>query len=128
VFFEYTLIAGVNDSEADARRMAPLLAGIPAKLNLIPMNTHPSTKFQPPDEATIDRFLRIVAGTGMRVTLRRPRGVDIDAACGQLALRRTDRTSADAASPVENGRPLHLDAASGPPAAESRGGMASPKN
>jgi len=88
VFFEYTLIAGVNDRPEDAARLAPLLAGIPAKLNLIPMNAHASSDFRPPDEDTIDRFLRVVAGSGLRVTLRRPRGEDIDAACGQLALRR----------------------------------------
>jgi 23S rRNA (adenine2503-C2)-methyltransferase len=99
VFFEYTLIAGVNDSEEDARRMAPLLAGIPAKLNLIPMNPHVNSEFRPPEEAVIDRFLRIVAGDGLRVTLRRPRGEDIDAACGQLALRRTGR--ADSAASAE---------------------------
>jgi 23S rRNA (adenine2503-C2)-methyltransferase len=88
VFFEYTLIAGVNDSLEDARRLAPLLAGIPSKLNLIPMNPHADSPFRPPSEEVIDRFLRIVAGAGMLVTLRRPRGEDIDAACGQLALRR----------------------------------------
>jgi 23S rRNA (adenine2503-C2)-methyltransferase len=88
VFFEYTLIAGVNDSPQDAKRLAPLLAGIPSKLNLIPMNPHPSSPYHPPDAETIDTFLRIVAGSGLRVTLRRPRGEDIDAACGQLALRR----------------------------------------
>lgn len=127
VFFEYTLIAGVNDTEADARRLAPLLAGIPAKLNLIPMNPHSSSEFQPPDDATIDRFLRIVARTGMRVTLRRPRGEDIDAACGQLALRRTDRAPDGNQVPVESPDGLHLESAPGPMTAESRGGLASPK-
>jgi len=88
VFFEYTLIAGVNDSPEDAARLAPLLAGIPSKVNLIPMNPHPDSPLRAPSEGAIDRFLRIVAGSGLRVTLRRPRGEDIDAACGQLALRR----------------------------------------
>jgi 23S rRNA (adenine2503-C2)-methyltransferase len=88
VFFEYTLIEGVNDSPEDAAGLAPLLAGIPSKVNLIPMNPHADSSLRPPSEAAIDRFLRIVAGTGVRVTLRRPRGEDIDAACGQLALRR----------------------------------------
>jgi 23S rRNA (adenine2503-C2)-methyltransferase len=88
IFFEYVLIAGVNDSAEDARRLTPLLAGIPSKLNLIPMNPHADSSFRPPSEDVIDRFLRIVAGAGLRVTLRRPRGEDIDAACGQLALRR----------------------------------------
>jgi 23S rRNA (adenine2503-C2)-methyltransferase len=87
VFFEYTLIAGLNDSEEDARRLAPLLAGIPSKVNLIPMNPHADSPLRPPSEEVIDRFLRIVAAAGMLVTLRRPRGEDIDAACGQLALR-----------------------------------------
>jgi 23S rRNA (adenine2503-C2)-methyltransferase len=88
VFFEYTLIEGVNDAPEDAARLAPLLAGIPSKVNLIPMNPHPDSSLRPPSEAVIDRFLRVVAGSGLRVTLRRPRGEDIDAACGQLALRR----------------------------------------
>ena len=88
VFFEYVLMAGVNDSAEDARRLAPLLAGIPSKVNLIPMNPHADSPFRPPSEEVVDRFLRIVAGAGVRVTVRRPRGEDIDAACGQLALRR----------------------------------------
>ena len=87
VFFEYTLIAGVNDAPEQAERLPGLLHGIPAKLNLIAMNPHPDSPFRPPDEAVTDRFLRILAGRGMTVTLRRPRGPDIQAACGQLALR-----------------------------------------
>ncbi len=87
VFFEYTLMAGVNDSLEDARRLAPLLHGIPAKLNLIPMNPHPDAPYRAPSEQVIDRFLREVAGSGLRVMLRRSRGRDIQAACGQLALR-----------------------------------------
>lgn len=94
VFFEYTLIEGVNDSPEDARRLRPLLAGIPAKLNLIPMNPHADSPHRPPSAEAIDRFLRIVAGSGLRVTLRRPRGEDIDAACGQLALRQAGRALA----------------------------------
>jgi 23S rRNA (adenine2503-C2)-methyltransferase len=87
VFFEYTLIAGVNDAPEQAERLPGLLHGIPSKLNLIPMNAHPDSPYRPPDDATIDRFLRILAGRGMTVTLRRSRGPDIQAACGQLALR-----------------------------------------
>jgi 23S rRNA (adenine2503-C2)-methyltransferase len=86
VFFEYALIAGVNDAPADARRLAPLLRGIPAKLNLIPVNPHGGSPHAPPSGRVIDRFLREVAGDGLRVTLRRSRGSDIRAACGQLAL------------------------------------------
>ena len=87
VFFEYTLMEGVNDSLDDARRLAPLLRGIPSKLNLIPLNPHPDAPYRPPSEEVIDRFLRAVAASGLRVTLRRSRGPDIQAACGQLALR-----------------------------------------
>ena len=88
VFFEYTLIEGVNDSVEDAKRLPGLLHGIPSKLNLIPMNAHPDSPYQAPAEAVIDRFLRTLASRGMTVTLRRSRGPDIQAACGQLALRR----------------------------------------
>jgi len=87
VFFEYTLIEGVNDSLDDARRLPGLLRGIPCKLNLIPMNPHPDSPYRPPSEPATDAFLRVVAGAGLRVTLRRSRGDDIAAACGQLALR-----------------------------------------
>jgi len=87
VFFEYTLIAGVNDSVEDADRLPGLLHGIPAKLNLIPMNPHPDSPLRPPDAEATDRFLRVLAAKGMTVTLRRSRGPDIQAACGQLALR-----------------------------------------
>src|SRR5206468_5067424 len=68
VFFEYTLIAGVNDSLEDARRLAPLLRGIPAKLNVIPMNRHADSSLGPPDAAAVDRFAAAVAESGLRVT------------------------------------------------------------
>jgi 23S rRNA (adenine2503-C2)-methyltransferase len=89
VFFEYTLIDGVNASVEDARRLAPLLRNIPSKLNLIPMNPHPDSPFVAPPAAVIDAFLGEVVASGLRVTLRRSRGSDIQAACGQLALRGT---------------------------------------
>jgi 23S rRNA (adenine2503-C2)-methyltransferase len=95
VFFEYTLIAGVNDAPEDARRLAGLLRSIPSKLNLIPMNEHADSELRAPGPEAVDRFLREVAGSGLTVTLRRSRGPDIDAACGQLALR-----AAGAAGPV----------------------------
>lgn len=87
VFFEYTLIEGVNDSLADARRLPGLLHGIPSKLNLIPLNPHPDAPFRPPADEVVDAFLRELAGRGLTVTLRRSRGADVQAACGQLALR-----------------------------------------
>lgn len=87
VFFEYTLIAGVNDSLADARRLVRLLADIPSKVNVIPMNGHPGSPYRAPDLGVASRFLGELSGAGLTVTLRRSRGADIDAACGQLAAR-----------------------------------------
>ena len=81
----------MNDAPQDARRLAPLLRGIPAKLNLIPMNPHDDSPHRPPGEEAVDRFLRVVAASGLRATLRRSRGLDIQAACGQLALRQGAR-------------------------------------
>lgn len=88
VFFEYTLMEGINDSVEDARRLPMLLEGIPAKVNVIPMNPHPDAPYRPPSAAVVDRFTAELYAGGLRVTLRRDRGRDIDAACGQLANRR----------------------------------------
>jgi 23S rRNA (adenine2503-C2)-methyltransferase len=85
VFFEYTLLEGVNDSLEDARRLPDLLSGIPCKLNLIPANSHPGGRYRAPKQLVMDRFAEEVYAGGMRVTLRRSRGADIAAACGQLA-------------------------------------------
>jgi 23S rRNA (adenine2503-C2)-methyltransferase len=93
-FFEYVLIAGLNDSLDDARRLHALLEGIPSKINLIPLNPHPESPFAPPEEAVIDRFVGEVARRGLTVTLRRSRGADIQAACGQLALRAPSASAA----------------------------------
>lgn len=87
VFFEYTLMAGVNDSIEDARRLPGLIEGIASKVNVIPMNPHPDAPYQPPTSEVVDRFTAELHGAGVRVTLRRDRGRDIDAACGQLANR-----------------------------------------
>src|SRR5690606_19280349 len=91
VFFEYTLMEGVNDSLEDARRMPKLIAGIPAKVNVIPMNPHADAPYRPPPAAVVDRFTAALHASGLRVTLRRDRGRDIDAACGQLANRAAGR-------------------------------------
>jgi 23S rRNA (adenine2503-C2)-methyltransferase len=87
VFFEYTLMSGVNDSIADARRLPGLLRDIPSKVNVIPMNPHADSVEQPPSDAVVNRFTEELHSAGIRVTLRRNRGRDIDAACGQLAAR-----------------------------------------
>ena len=84
ITFEYVLLGGVNDSEEHARKLAKLLQGIPAKINVIPFNPHPGTGFVRPTVKQIERFLATLRERGVQVNLRRPRGDDIQAACGQL--------------------------------------------
>ncbi|HWP35728.1 MAG TPA: 23S rRNA (adenine(2503)-C(2))-methyltransferase RlmN [Thermodesulfobacteriota bacterium] len=86
--FEYTLIAGVNDADADARRLAELLRGIRCKINLIAMNQHPASPFRAPSDARVRRFQEILQAAGFEAFLRTRRGDDIAAACGQLGERR----------------------------------------
>ena len=87
VTFEYVLLAGVNDSLADASRLAKLLRGIRCKVNIIPWNPHPDAPYQRPSAAAIDAFQNECKRLGLPTYLRTPRGDDIDAACGQLANR-----------------------------------------
>lgn len=87
VFFEYTLMEDVNDSVEDARRLPGLLKGIASKVNVIPMNPHQDSPYRPPSSRVVDRFTETLHNAGIRVTLRRDRGRDINAACGQLANR-----------------------------------------
>jgi len=87
VFFEYTLMEGVNDGVEDARRLVRLLRGLPSKVNLIPMNAHPDAPYRPPSPEVASRFMGELVRGGLTTTLRRSRGSDIDAACGQLAAR-----------------------------------------
>jgi 23S rRNA (adenine2503-C2)-methyltransferase len=101
VFFEYTLMAGVNDTLADARRLPELLRGIPAKINVIPMNPHPDARQQPPSREVCNAFTAELHRAGMRVTLRRNRGADIDAACGQLAARDVKRAGTQPVVPAD---------------------------
>jgi len=84
ITFEYVMLDGVNDSLAEARRLADLLAGIPAKVNLIPFNPFPQAEFRRSPQAAIDRFRDLLLERGMVAVTRTPRGEDIDAACGQL--------------------------------------------
>ncbi len=81
---EYTLIRGVNDSSDDARRLVKLLHGLRAKVNLIPMNEHPSSAYRRPEAPQIEAFAGTLAAAQLPVTVRRSRGDDIFAACGQL--------------------------------------------
>lgn len=82
--FEYTLIRGVNDSPDDARRLVKLLHGLRAKVNLIPMNEHPGSAYRRPEAPQIEAFAGTLAAARLPVTVRRSRGDDIFAACGQL--------------------------------------------
>jgi len=84
ITFEYVLLAGVNDSPDDARQLAKLLAGVKSKVNLIPLNAAPGIPFERPSDQAIDQFARILADRGMLVSVRKSRGRDIRAACGQL--------------------------------------------
>jgi 23S rRNA (adenine2503-C2)-methyltransferase len=87
ISFEYALLAGVNDSRDDARRLARLARQAHAKVNLIPMNEHPGSAYRRPDDAAIDAFAAELARAGVTATVRRSRGDDIYAACGQLGSR-----------------------------------------
>jgi 23S rRNA (adenine2503-C2)-methyltransferase len=87
ITFEYVLLAGVNDSNEDAERVARLLRGMPCKLNIIPFNPHPLAPYKRPSPEAIDRFQMRVRELGLATYLRTPRGDDISAACGQLANR-----------------------------------------
>jgi 23S rRNA (adenine2503-C2)-methyltransferase len=84
ITFEYVLLGGVNDSAECAIELCRLLSGIRCKVNLIPFNPHPGGIFQRPDPASIEAFERMLYQRGVQVNLRRPRGEDIAAACGQL--------------------------------------------
>jgi 23S rRNA (adenine2503-C2)-methyltransferase len=84
ITFEYVMLKGVNDTPADAKALVKLLKGIPAKINLIPFNPWPGTKYECSDWETIERFSEIVFTAGYASPVRTPRGRDILAACGQL--------------------------------------------
>ena len=92
VTFEYTMLKGINDHPAHARELAKILRNVPSKLNLIPFNPFPGTQYVRSDAATIDRFQTILMQAGYVTTVRRTRGDDIDAACGQLVGKVQDRT------------------------------------
>jgi 23S rRNA (adenine2503-C2)-methyltransferase len=87
VTFEYVMLAGVNDTDADADRLPKLLRGIPSKVNLIPWNGFPGPELARPSAERIRTFQERLRAGGLAVYIRTPRGDDIDAACGQLAAR-----------------------------------------
>lgn len=87
ITFEYIMLRGINDTPADAHELVRLIAGIPAKVNLIPFNPWPGSAYEPSTRAALDAFAAIVMAAGFASPVRTPRGQDILAACGQL---RTD--------------------------------------
>jgi 23S rRNA (adenine2503-C2)-methyltransferase len=94
ITFEYVLLAGVNDSPQDARRLAKLVAGVKSKVNLIPLNAAAGIPFERPSDEAIDRFARIVSEHGVDVSVRKSRGRDIRAACGQLIVEGPKKSAA----------------------------------
>lgn len=94
ITFEYVLIAGMNDSLEDARRLVRLLNGLRKKINLIPLNADPWISLKPPSPERVLAFQKVLADNHITVNIRRPRGDDVSAACGMLAGRaqaRADR-------------------------------------
>ncbi|HET9650833.1 MAG TPA: 23S rRNA (adenine(2503)-C(2))-methyltransferase RlmN [Usitatibacter sp.] len=85
ITFEYVMLKGVNDAPDHARELAKLLERVPAKVNLIPFNPFPDSGFERSDMERVKRFQQILLDAGYIATVRRTRGDDIDAACGQLA-------------------------------------------
>ncbi len=98
ITFEYVMLKDVNDSDADARQLVRLLKNIPAKVNLIPFNPWPGSPFERSDDARIEQFAEIVNAAGYASPVRRPRGEDILAACGQLKSASLRLTAAERAA------------------------------
>ncbi|WP_432696501.1 23S rRNA (adenine(2503)-C(2))-methyltransferase RlmN [Marinobacterium sp. YM272] len=92
VTVEYTLIAGVNDQPEQARQLVKVLRKLPCKLNLIPFNPFPNSGYERPSDEAIAAFKQIMLNSNVLTTVRRTRGDDVDAACGQLVGQVADRT------------------------------------
>ena len=83
--FEYVLLADVNDSDADARRLVELVREFRCHVNVIPFNPHPHAPYRRPSDRRVASFVETLRAAGVQCWLRTPRGDDIQAACGQLA-------------------------------------------
>ncbi len=92
VTFEYVMLKGINDSAEQARKLARLLGSVPSKVNLIPFNPFPQSRYECSSREAIERFSSILQDKGIVTITRRTRGGDIDAACGQLVGQVQDRT------------------------------------
>ena len=92
ITFEYIMLAGINDSVTQARELVKLVRDTPCKFNLIPFNSFPNSGYECSSSEAIERFRDVLMRAGLVSTVRRTRGDDIDAACGQLAGKVLDRT------------------------------------
>jgi len=92
ITIEYTLMSGINDQVVHAKELGKLLKTLPCKLNLIPFNPFPNSGYERPSEAAIKAFKDIMLKAGVLTTVRRTRGDEIDAACGQLVGQVEDKT------------------------------------
>jgi 23S rRNA (adenine2503-C2)-methyltransferase len=93
ITFEYVMLKDVNDTDDDARRLVRLLNGIKAKVNLLPLNEAAGIPYERPSDARVNRFAQLVAERGVTVSVRKSRGRDIRAACGQLITESTRQKS-----------------------------------
>lgn len=96
ITFEYVMLDGINDGIEDAKHLVTILRDVPCKLNLIPFNPFPGAGYERSKQKNIDKFREYVMSKGIVTVTRRPRGDDIDAACGQLVGKVKDRTSRSA--------------------------------
>jgi 23S rRNA (adenine2503-C2)-methyltransferase len=94
ITFEYVLLNEVNDTPEDARRLVRLLSGLKSKVNLIPLNPAPGIPYDRPSDDRVDRFAQILADHHLTVSVRKSRGRDIRAACGQLIVEGGTRKTA----------------------------------
>ncbi|HEX7725552.1 MAG TPA: hypothetical protein VF410_03270, partial [Rhizomicrobium sp.] len=104
ITFEYVMLKGVNDSLADARALVKLIAGIPAKINLIPFNPWPGAPYECSEWEQIEKFAEVVNRAGYASPVRTPRGRDIMAACGQLKSESVKLKAKDRIAEMESAR------------------------
>jgi 23S rRNA (adenine2503-C2)-methyltransferase len=98
ITFEYVLLSGINDTPDDARRLVRLLGNIRCKVNLIPLNEAAGIEFARPSDDRVNAFARILANAGLTVSVRKSRGRDIRAACGQLIVEGTEKSTGQKAA------------------------------
>ncbi len=108
ITFEYVMLAGINDALEDARALVKLLKNVPCKMNLIPFNPFPNSGYKCSSSSAIDRFRTVLHHAGLVTTVRRTRGDDIDAACGQLVGQVQDKSKRTLK--LQHARLLHVEA------------------